>query len=77
MPEYSITIFQSNDYIPMWYNFTREVSTGKNHKAMVVEEGVVKAVHRVLADRYKGKVIGGTIFFESEQDKMWFVLNWS
>lgn len=71
MTECSIHIFQSNDYIPMWYNFTRNVASGKNHKA------IVEDVHRVLADRYKGKVIGGTIFFESEQDKMWFILNWS
>jgi hypothetical protein len=60
---------------PLWYNFVYDVVYG-NYPGYDILGGI-NVLHNFLLDRYNGRVISDTIVFDTEQDKMWFVLNCS
>lgn len=76
MTKYSIPIHDTKDFTPIWYNFLRNVLNGK-YPEVDLEKKPTYALLRVLANRYKGEVVSDNAVFESEQDKMWFILNHS
>jgi hypothetical protein len=56
-------------YTEMWINF---VKAGPDESVLFK--------HREARDRikeYKGRVINDVVVFDTEQDKMWFILKWS
>ena len=56
-------------YTEMWLNF---VKAGPDERVLVK--------HREARDRikeYNGTIINDVVVFDTEQDKMWFILKWS
>jgi hypothetical protein len=56
-------------YTEMWINFVKAGA-----------ERTFLGKHREARDRineYRGRVINDVVVFDTEQDKMWFILKWS
>ncbi len=61
-----IPIFKNGKYLQIWRNF-QYAQWCKDSPGSVFDQLRV----------WKGAVVNDVIVFDTEQDKMWFILNWS
>lgn len=68
-----LPIFQDNPssglerYTPIWRNFINNCKYPDSRISMAFER---------IKD-WNGRLINDVVIFDTEQDKMWFILNWS